>query len=119
MAQFKRSKTPKGFYTYAYLREDGRPYYIGKGIGKRAWERHGSKNKWWKAPADDQILFLKWGMTEEEAHRHEIYLIAIYGNHYVEGGLLSLNFTDGGDGTSADVRCGGLRPAAAGGCLGW
>jgi hypothetical protein len=103
MTRFTRTNTPPDFYTYAYLREDGRPYYVGKGGGtnpQRAWQSHGSAKKRWQPPSDEYILFLKWGMTEDEAHNHEIYMIAVFGNHYVEGGWLSLNFTDGGEGTS-------------------
>lgn len=98
MTSFTRQNPPTGFYTYAYLREDGRPYYIGKGRNRRAWDRHRNKGRWWQPPYDDRILFLKWGLTEEQAHAHEIYMISVYGNHYVEGGWLTLNFTDGGEG---------------------
>ena len=45
------------FYTYAYLREDGTPYYIGKGTGERIYKR--GKNEI-KPPKDkSRVIFLK------------------------------------------------------------
>jgi hypothetical protein len=85
------------FYTYAYLREDGRPYYIGKGCGRRAYEKHGRKVK---TPSKDRILMLKRNLTEAEAFRHEVYMISVLGRE-INGGIL-LNFTDGGEGATGN-----------------
>ncbi len=55
------------YYTYAYLREDKTPYYIGKGKGSRIY----SANRRIKPPKDkSRIIYLKQNLTEEEAFRH-------------------------------------------------
>ena len=88
---------PNRFYTYAYLREDRTPYYIGKGQGNRAYKR---RKKDIKPPKDKyRIIFLKQNLTEEEAFKHEIYMIAVLGRKDLGTGILH-NRTDGGDGTS-------------------
>jgi hypothetical protein len=84
------------FYTYAYLREDGTPYYIGKGKNDRAWSSHG---KWSSVPQRERILFLKKDLTEEEAFKHEIYMINVFGRKDNGTGILR-NRTNGGDGAS-------------------
>jgi hypothetical protein len=82
----------QNFYTYAYLREDRTPYYVGKGKGRRAFEKHGIS-----VPPRERILFLKQNLTEEEAFKHEIYMIAVLGRKDKGEGIL-WNFTDGGEG---------------------
>jgi hypothetical protein len=82
------------FYTYAWLREGGTPYYIGKGSGNRCYVNAG---RGVSAPPRERILLLKTGLTEKEAFRHEIYMIAIYGRKDLGTGIL-WNFTDGGEG---------------------
>lgn len=86
------------FYTYAYLRKDGRPYYIGKGKEKRAYEK--KHNAY--VPSKDKILILKENLTEEEAFTHEIYMISVYGRKDIGTGIL-YNLTDGGEGPSGYV----------------
>lgn len=84
------------FYTYAYLREDGTPYYIGKGHGYRIY--HNRRKI--KPPKDkSRIIFLKKNLTEEEAFKHEKYMIAIFGRKDNGTGILR-NLTDGGEGCS-------------------
>ena len=89
------------YYTYAYLREDKTPYYIGKGKGNRAHKRSKTDIK---PPKDkSRILILKNNLTEEEAFRHEVYMIAVFGRKDLGTGIL-YNKTDGGDGISGFVR---------------
>lgn len=86
------------YYTYAYLREDGSPYYIGKGRGRRAYR---SDCKSAKVPKNrDRVIFLKKDLTEEEAFIHEIYMIAVLGRLDNNTGILR-NLTDGGEGFSS------------------
>ena len=87
------------YYTYAYLREDKTPYYIGKGIGNRIYSTH----KRIKPPKDkSRIIFLKQNLTEEEAFKHEIYMIAVFGRKDLGTGILG-NRTNGGEGASGWV----------------
>jgi hypothetical protein len=81
------------YYTYAYLREDGTPYYIGLGCGRRAYKNH----RHVPVPPRSQILFLKRNLTRAEAVKHEVYLICVLGRK-CDGGIL-VNLTTGGDGT--------------------
>jgi hypothetical protein len=89
------------YYTYAYLREDGTPYYIGKGKGKRKYTKSGRRIS---IPKDkNRIITLKQNLTEVEAFRHEKYMISIFGRKDLGTGLL-LNMTDGGDGVSGLIH---------------
>jgi hypothetical protein len=82
------------FYTYAYLREDKTPYYIGKGKDRRAYRKH--KNV--KVPKNiNLIIILKNNLTEKEAFKHEAYMIAILGRIDNGTGILE-NKTNGGEG---------------------
>jgi hypothetical protein len=85
------------YYTYAYLREDRTPYYIGKGKGNRAYRRSKTDIK---PPKDkSRILILKKNLTEEESFRHEVYMIVVFGRKDLGTGILH-NKTDGGEGAS-------------------
>ena len=92
---------PNRFYTYAYLREDRTPYYIGKGQTNRLFYK--SKSGDIKPPKDkSRIIFLKQNLTEEEAFKHEIYIIAVFGRKDLGTGILR-NRTNGGDGVSGKI----------------
>jgi predicted XRE-type DNA-binding protein len=83
------------FYTYLYLREDGTPYYVGKGKDRRAFHtRHNVP-----VPSNRERILIQEFPPEDDAIAAEIFLISYYGRKNNGTGILR-NFTDGGDGTS-------------------
>jgi hypothetical protein len=89
----------KNYYVYQYLREDGTPYYIGKGKGSRAYLNGRSTPK---PPDPDRIQFVKENLTEDEAFALERNLIAKYGRKDLGTGILR-NLTEGGEGASGRI----------------
>jgi len=87
------------YYTYAYLREDGTPYYIGKGKRYRINEQNGKAAK---LPPIHRRIYLKTNLTEQEAFRHEIYMISVLGRKDLDTGILR-NLTNGGEGNAGRV----------------
>ena len=87
------------YYVYIYLREDGTPYYVGKGTGYRAYDKH----RRLKPPEDlNRIIFHAENLTEEEAFAIEIEQIKKYGRVDNDTGILR-NLTDGGEGSSGVI----------------
>ena len=82
-------------YTYLYLRDDGTPYYVGKGQGRRHRRKAGRNVP---VPSDDRIIVQEFEF-EYDALIAERLLIAIFGRKDQGTGILR-NLTDGGEGVS-------------------
>ena len=82
----------KRFYVYHWLREDGTPYYIGKGQTNRAFDKRRLY-----IPPKNRIKIIKENLTEKQAFNLEIKEIEKYGRKDLGTGILR-NKTEGGDG---------------------
>lgn len=87
------------YYVYMYLREDGTPYYVGKGKANRAYVNHKRRVR---VPPIEQIKIVLTNLTEEQAFTNEKDFIAWYGRKDNNTGILR-NLTDGGEGASGHV----------------
>jgi hypothetical protein len=93
---YSSKNRPPGFYVYAYLREDGTPYYIGKGKNRRAWSTQRTVIR----PKNiKNIIILYHSLTESESFELEKKYILKYGRKDIGTGILR-NLSDGGDGAS-------------------
>ena len=103
----------KAYYTYLWLRNDGTPYYVGKGHGNRAFRKGG--------PPKDRILIQEFP-SEDDAFAAEVFLISYYGRKDIGTGCLR-NLTSGGDGVKklseeSKAKIGAARRGKPSGMLG-
>jgi hypothetical protein len=82
------------FYSYLWLREDGTPYYVGKGQGLRAFKTHGRL----RPPKKRSRIIVLLRGSEKEAFETEKELIRNWGRKDIGTGCLR-NRTEGGEGT--------------------
>lgn len=92
------------YYVYAHRKDSGEVFYIGKGKGRRAWDRYG-RNAMWRNVVDKHgitVEIVKSNLDEKSAFDLEIKLIKEYGRRNLNQGTL-VNLTDGGEGPAGCI----------------
>ncbi|CAB5212764.1 grpIintron_endo, group I intron endonuclease [uncultured Caudovirales phage] len=86
------------FYTYSHSKPNGSIFYIGKGVGDRAWQKD-NRNPHWHRTVDKYgykiKVLAKWD-KEEDAFEHEKFLISCFRDM----GIKLVNLTNGGEGSA-------------------
>jgi hypothetical protein len=82
------------YYVYFWLREDGTPYYVGKGKGDRLRKKATREHRY--PPNLEQMIILPYA-SEAEAFEAEMFFISFYGRQDLGTGCLR-NRTAGGEG---------------------
>jgi hypothetical protein len=105
MGDFLYLRVMNKFYIYLHIRKtDNIIFYVGKGIGDRAWDHYG-RNKHWTNTVKThgyEVKILAENLSEDRAFSLEKTLIEFYGRKDLKKGHL-VNWTDGGEGTSGRV----------------
>jgi hypothetical protein len=106
---------PGKYYVYAFSDLDGTVVYIGKGFGNRIDQHHRTNSASSNRHLCHKIIQVKKlgvklrsdklldGLSEKEASRLEVVLIALLGREDCGTGRL-YNFTDGGEGSPGVLR---------------
>ena len=83
------------YYTYAYLREDKSPYYIGRGKHHSGYKYHRMTQKHTCGiPPQERRLILKDNLSKKQAIKHEEYMIGLFGLVWDETGILRNHVRD-------------------------
>lgn len=103
------------FYTYIWLREDGTPYYVGKGVRRRGFQSSGHSVG---APSDERFILIQDYPDASSALAAENFLIEFYGRLDLGTGGLE-NKTDGGPPSHLGIkRSAETRAKLSASCMG-